>query len=431
MEQTGQSLPEARDRERGNIMSEGGTREHDYDWLIVGGGIHGVHIAACLIGGAGLSAEQVCIVDPESSLLTTWRERVAATGMIYLRSPVVHHLDVHPWSLRDFISAHSSWRIHPYTAPYDRPSVEAFDAHCDEVIARYRLERCHRCDSVTDLELHTDGVHIELASGDVLFARRVVLAVGGTQVSYPDWLPTGSEACVTHMFERGDGSGRDISEAQGQVVVVGGGVSAAQLALRLSQMDCEVHMVARHALRIHQFDSDPGWLGPKFMSAFDRETCVKRRRQIIKKARNTGSVTPQLHRHLERAERRGALTLHQGEIMGLTMHEEERGGWLLLDSGALVRAEHVYLATGFEPTRPGGELVERLIRRHDLPCAPCQFPHVDRTLRWMERLYVSGGLAELELGPTAKNISGARRAGERLMQVALADDGSAYEAMVA
>ena len=34
------------------------------DWLIVGGGIHGVHIAARLISQAKVGIEQIRIVDP-------------------------------------------------------------------------------------------------------------------------------------------------------------------------------------------------------------------------------------------------------------------------------------------------------------------------------------------------------------------------------
>ena len=33
-------------------------------WLIVGGGIHGVHIAARLIGEAGVDRSKIRIIDP-------------------------------------------------------------------------------------------------------------------------------------------------------------------------------------------------------------------------------------------------------------------------------------------------------------------------------------------------------------------------------
>jgi hypothetical protein len=39
---------------------------------------------------------------------------------------------------------------------------------------------------------------------------------------------------------------------------------------------------------------------------------------------------------------------------------------------------------------------------------------VSKALRWARGLYVMGPLAELELGPTARNIAGARKAADRL-----------------
>ena len=74
------------------------------DWVIVGGGIHGVHIAACLLGGGGLDPERVRIVDPGPRLLSRWRSCSEAAGMSYMRSSVMHHLDTQPYSLLRFAS---------------------------------------------------------------------------------------------------------------------------------------------------------------------------------------------------------------------------------------------------------------------------------------------------------------------------------------
>lgn len=43
------------------------------------------------------------------------------------------------------------------------------------------------------------------------------------------------------------------------------------------------------------------------------------------------------------------------------------------------------------------------------------YPVLDARLRWAPGLYASGGLAELRLGPVARNLIGARRAAERLL----------------
>jgi cation diffusion facilitator CzcD-associated flavoprotein CzcO len=44
------------------------------EWLIIGGGIHGVHLAARLIGEAGVAPDQLRIVDPADRLLARWRD---------------------------------------------------------------------------------------------------------------------------------------------------------------------------------------------------------------------------------------------------------------------------------------------------------------------------------------------------------------------
>ncbi|MCH2107642.1 MAG: hypothetical protein MK291_13495, partial [Planctomycetes bacterium] len=41
--------------------------------------------------------------------------------------------------------------------------------------------------------------------------------------------------------------------------------------------------------------------------------------------------------------------------------------------------------------------------------------------RWHPRVFVSGALAELELGPTARNIAGARRSADRIVWAARAE----------
>nr|WP_249023480.1 hypothetical protein [Planococcus salinarum] len=50
-----------------------------------------------------------------------------------------------------------------------------------------------------------------------------------------------------------------------------------------------------------------------------------------------------------------------------------------------------------------------------MKCANCGFPIVNGNLQWDQNLYVMGSLAELEIGPIAKNISGARQAAERII----------------
>ena len=89
-----------------------------------------------------------------------------------------------------------------------------------------------------------------------------------------------------------------------------------------------------------------------------------------------------------------------------------------------LKVDGLLLATGFASHRPGGSLVDTLANQHALPCSTCGYPIVDTHLRWHPRVFVTGALAELEIGPVARNIVGARRAAERIIPLVLRQSAS-------
>ena len=388
------------------------------DWLIIGGGIHGVHIAARLLGESGVAPKRLRIVDPGDRLLAHWRSCAATTGMTHLRSPGVHHLDLDPFSLLHFAGKRKKRKRRKtglFAPPYDRPALALFNAHCDRVVETFGLANLHIQDRATKCSADRDGVGVQLSSGREIATQHLVLAIGASeQPEWPDWAPR-SHARVHHVFEPGFDGWPSSSET---VVVIGGGISAGQVALRLVEEGHRVHLVSRHALRQHQFDSDPGWLGPKCMERFHRERDFDRRRTLIAEARHKGSVPPDVRHALRRSIAGGQLLWHEGEVEGFDARRDVLALRLATHSG--LEAERVLLATGFASTRPGGSMVDALIASASLPCAHCGYPIVDSALRWHPRIHVSGPLAELELGPASRNIAGARLAGDRLVKAARA-----------
>ncbi len=127
-------------------------------------------------------------------------------------------------------------------------------------------------------------------------------------------------------------------------------------------------------------------------------------------------MPPDVGRSLRRAIRRERIQWHEGEVTGVVEHAE--GLKIDLAPGDDLIVDRMLLATGFASRRPGGSLVDDLVTSATLPCASCGYPIVDTALRWHPRVYVSGPLAELELGPVSRNIAGARRAGERIVDAA-------------
>lgn len=393
------------------------------EWLIVGGGPHGVHAAVRLISEAGVPPDAIRILDDEEHLLARWRRTTRNTGMRYLRSPSVHHLDLSSASLNRFANGRGRRIEHPFTRPYARPSLELFDRHCDDLIERLQLDRLRLRGRACRLGSTSSGFRVDTdpaiggAVGSI-DARRVLLALGPpSSPSWPDWarrISSGAGCRIAHLFD----SGFELKDdpADEIVAVVGAGISGAQTALRLARASRRVHLISRHPLRIHGFDSDPCWQGPLCMAGFVREPDADARRRMIRAARHRGSIPPDVHAGLRVALAGASVDWFEGEVESA----EHAGDRIALSfPDRTLEVDRVLLATGFPTERPGGAWLDAVVDELGLRSASCGYPIVDGGLRWHPGLFVTGALAELELGPVARNLSGARRAGDRLVQVAM------------
>ncbi|WP_044987788.1 FAD/NAD(P)-binding protein [Sorangium cellulosum] len=385
------------------------------DWLIIGGGVHGTYLSHALVQRGGASPDRVRVLDPHPQPLDTFWRVTGATGMTYLRSPGVHHLDLDPYALRRFAKRGAGRRHARFVYPYDRPGLEFFRLHTEHVVREHRLDaRRERC-RAHRIERTETGYRVETDLGSLL-TRRLVLAVGlAEQLCIPRWaqaLAAHAEARVHHIFA--PSFRREDLAGASSVAIVGGGISAAQLACALAAAGTEVTVVARHEARVHRFDSDPEWLGPRAMTGFTRTRDLAERRRQIAAARHRGSMPPEIASALRREARTGRVRWVEAEPLAL----DAKGDRVILQLDRpphAVQADRVVLATGFDSHRPGGSLVDdAALDRLGLRCAACGYPVVSAHLEWGPGLFVSGPLAELELGPTARNIAGARAAAERL-----------------
>jgi hypothetical protein len=395
------------------------------DWLIIGGGVHGTHHALNLLLAHRTPRERVRIVEPFPALLARWTECTENTGMRYLRSPLVHNLDPAPFALRGF--ARDVWRrgrvASHFLGLYKRPSLEVFGAHAAHLEREHRLGDLHVRASATGLSRCADGVRVETTAG-AMEARRVLLALGmSDQPDWPEWARALREGggAIDHIFDVG--FRRAALPEWEHAVVVGGGITAAQTALALAERrPGSVTLLMRHPMRVRQFDAPPGWIGPRYLTGFQRDQDPAARRATIQAARFRGSMPPDVASAFRRALLAGAFQLRTGDVVDATFGPD--GASLRVTCAAGERsdetivADRVVLATGFASHRPGGAWLDRAIADLGLPCAPCGFPLVDRSLRWTSGIHVTGPLAELEVGPVARNIIGARLAAERLPRAA-------------
>lgn len=401
-------------------------------WVIVGGGIHGVHIASRLIRESRQQPADILIVDPHESLLQQWKHRTTATGMHYLRSSAPFHLDLEDNSLRKFGDKTF------FTRDYERPQLTLFNSHCDRVVEDCHLSQRHLRDAVTDIEPGESFIKVSLADRkDPILASQIVLAVGNDQPVFPDWVKPQHADFVEHIMEITDD--RLTHDLCGKTVaIVGGGLTAAHKALELiaSFKDVRVLLISRHNMKEQQFDTHPDYMmdeaacirsrenggigAPKRLQRFQELTTYQERRNTIRRERIPGTVTAAVNRGkggLQYAIEEKRIEFRKADVESLRTEGQQH--YLELSTTETIPIDKVFLATGFGMKPPGGLLFEGM--KASLPTSDyCGYPLLDYNLRWGEsNIFCTGGLAELELGPSARNIAGARLAAERILKAAV------------
>lgn len=383
------------------------------NWLIVGAGLHGVHLAHVLLQRGGVPRSRLRLLDPHEALLARWRHVTGNVGMTFLRSPSVHHVGLDSDDLHRFAQSPAGRWLADYRDPHHRPGLTLFDAHADDIVRTQRLDELLLRGEACGLQRRRSGWRVLTDRGEIE-ARRVILAIGRTALHRPAWAAGECDGRISHIFE--PGFAREQIPSTAHVVAVGGGISAAQTATTLARASQRsVTLVMRQPIRKTHFDSNPCWNGPKCLTKFHHTHCYVERRRQLQEGRYRGTMPHDVARDLLHAVAARRIELKIAEVTTCTPAPDSRLH-LHLKTGEALRADHVVLATGFDQARPGSAWLDAVIAEDGLPCAPCGYPIPDKTLAWAPGLYVSGALAELELGATAANLRGARLAAERLLQ---------------
>lgn len=391
------------------------------DWLIIGGGIHGTYLANLILNQCAVKGRKkvsLHVLDPEPRLMSRWYRFTTNTGMDFLRSPRVHHIDIAPNSLHEFARDDGQDFGKCYTEPYFRPNLDLFCRHSESVISRSRLHEFFIRGRATQVKESSNCLSISSTAG-TLNTRSLLLCIGlSNQPHWPEWANElrSQRGCVQHIF---DDDTQLIEKAPpSSVAIIGGGLTAAQTALSYSRRGCpKVIIITRHPQRTNQFDADPGWIGLKYLNDFYTINDFSIRRNIIDGARNRGSIPTDVLDHLKQHIAHGRIKIIHGEVSACDKCTDNTLLIMLNSRDLKIGAHKIILATGFHNKRPGGDFIDQTIDELNLPCAGCGYPIVDQGLRWHPRIFVSGPLSELEIGPVARNIIGARLVGKRLRSV--------------
>ena len=384
------------------------------EWLVVGGGIHGAYITRELLE-AGVPQEDIVVVDSHGELLASFRQKARACGMETLRSNYVQHIGPNPFGLQRFAEARNREEELASTRnSQPRPTVALFLDYADHVIERFELDRvvCER--TVTGIE--RDGSLVVDTTAGTIRAERVVLAIGhGGRYRRPPWgrnVPR-----VEHVWDNTAHPTGTVNEGE-TVWVIGGGITAGQVATTIADCVERVTICTRHPLRKALREADPRWLNWNYIEdqLHSLPAGSSARLDRLKRARNDGTMPPYLLRELESLSN---ITVRQDSIDTVI---RERDGLLVAPrQSRCENVDRVVLATGFEPIFEH-PFVRSVVNSLSLACGHRNVPVLDdETLAWRTEtgecspVLVTGALAAGTVGPFAGNIPGARRASERIV----------------
>ncbi len=391
------------------------------DLAIVGAGPQALTLVTHLLQKKQTMRNRFVVLDPSGQWLQQWQHQFAAYEIPHLRSPAVHHPDPNPHALRAFAES----RFDELFPPYDLPGTQLFHDFCQEVIRRWQLQDRVVPAQVEHLEpIRKQGrqrFRLTLTNGEVLIARRVVLAIAGGIPHLPTWaqaLPRTyppERLCHSHQVDL-----RGLRLSGERILIIGSGLTSGHLALGAIARGAQVMMMARRTFYEKLFDAAPGWLGPKCLKGFYAESSWEARWQMIRDARNGGSLTPAVLTKLRRLQRDGKLSFYeQCEVQSATWKEN---AWQVScnhpeahDCITHMPIDRIWLATGTTLDINHWPLLSAI--REQYPISDVEgLPILDKHLRWPGcNLFVMGGAAALQVGPVARNLFGAKLACDRIV----------------
>ena len=391
------------------------------DIVIVGAGPQALTLVTHLLQKKKSMRQRLVVVDPAGQWLHQWNHQFAAFEISHLRSPAAHHPDPNLLALRSFAIG----RPNELFSPHDLPGTKLFREFCQDVIRRWRLQDCIVASTVNHLEPYESKgkqrIKLHLTGGRYIVTKRVVLATAESTINLPQW--TQEISCffpANRLLHSSQIDLRGVHLAAERILIVGSGLTSGHLALAAVSRGAQVILMARRCFYEKLFDADPGWLGPKFLKGFLAEPDWQMRWQMIHTARNGGSLTPAILSQLRRLELSGQLCFYEDCQVHSVQWKEN--AWSVNCNRADVHEciahlpiHRIWLATGTRLDVNQWRLLKDLRAAHPLSLIH-GLPTLDSYLRWPGcNVFIMGGAAALQLGPSARNLYGAKLACQRIV----------------
>lgn len=342
---------------------------------------------------------------------------------------------------------------------YYRPSTQLFKKFCEDIVTRYDLSDRILQDEVLNVKygnLHVvdkgylgPGFCIKTRRNRILAGKVCIIANGHTgKINFPikpfgEDLDIQKNCCHTsHIFSgKVQVPASCIKEKidkreKSQVVVIGGGQTAAQIIDALIKEGVEkIYMITRDRMKVKHFDFHLDWVtkyrNVKKAEFFQQDT-DEDRLAMIYDAREGGSVNPEYYRKLKNYEKEGRLQIMARSIITESYWDEQMRRWDIhvechmttnhrklevdkLQKTTLKDVDYVYFATGISQDIHCAPFLREIIENYRIPIVG-GFPALTENLQWNDSipLFMLGKNASLRVGPSSPNLDGARLGAERI-----------------
>ena len=380
------------------------------DLAVIGAGPQALTLVTHLLQKKKSLHRKILVFDASGVWMSRWHHQFAALEIPHLRSPAVHHPDPDAYALRRFAELRPQ-ELYP---PYSLPGTTLFKEFCQDVVKRWQLQDRLVPLAVEELEpiVHHSRKRflLGLKDGRSLLARRVVLAAGSHQPNLPEWVKEiPANFPKDRLLHANQIDLRTLHLKNERILIVGGGLTSGHLALGALARGAKVVLTHRRQFREKLFDSDPGWLGPKYLKAFWDEPHWGDRWEMIQAARDGGSLTMAVMTQLRRANHCQQLSFQ--ECCRVVQAQWQEFYWQVqCDNGTTQEFDRIWLATGTRLNAETEPLLSTMNKVFPIPLVN-GLPILEKDLRWGKSdLFLMGGLTALRVGPAARNLSGGRMA---------------------
>jgi L-lysine 6-monooxygenase (NADPH-requiring) len=391
-----------------------------------------LHLPAC-------TGRSVAVVDSNPQWMQGWSHSLAALDVQFLRSPTMAHPDLFDRNaLLAFAQVHGRQDEliesgcgdlqslqslgESHFGLWKLPSVALFEDFCRELTGR--LPHHYICGTVNDISNEEGGgplLEVHLADGSKIRAASVVVAMGSVgKPIIPQSLAAAPNLVPWRELGR-DASPLKTSSCK-KVLVVGGGLTAVQVAQRVvkDREDVHVTICSRRPLVERHFDLSIDWFdgrtANKCMSDFYHQPKADRL-ALLKGSRGGGSVPGLYMKELVQLERANRVARIVGNARHVGIGDSHTTTIIEFDDGSNEHFDAIILACGVQPDCQSHPLCKKLLDRWPIEVVG-GFPCVSEDLEWTKNIFVIGGLGSLNIGPDAANLMGMRR-GAQLIANAL------------